>query len=834
MESIWKLLGHDVVIRRVVDELMTKPSARLMVDGPPGCGKSWLAKSIGAEWEHSEGFAFVAEGDRAMSDRDFFPLGSTPMPLRRTWNFVQDAMMVLSRMSDAALGSGRTISTIADRLFDGKHNKSLERALFLKPVEADYLQSLERECAGQPILLIADNIHWWDIESLHFLKLLLNGTLAQKISLRFLADLRVLAVRTDPTFQAPTHTEYLNSEIYPHFSKPHRLANPTVEKVPEVMTALGCKRQLNQGELAAVANACGGNLALLSRAAQALSDEQNPIELDSEEARDMLDLLIRERVLIATQSNTRVIETLKCASILGIHFLKQDLACLQRKQVHQIQGDLSLAESLGLMELNHDQARFTHETFKTYFYEDLEPTASGVYARLSECLRVSNPGNHKLRATAHAKSGDINKAAGHYICYLISLLRDGRYPEGASEPPVDNLIDLAGFGEVSHLLIEGWKAVLSERPFEAIALFRSFGPTLGFPKILHAELDFLRATSLLASRSDKDRETATKILERWGGFEIDEPELGMRLQVLLIYAYTLEDDKDRARELIERIELLLAEKETIDESVRDSFYTIYRLSDGIYPEEIASHQIKKAVEYFGPKGGKFPRRAIEYFRSLNNYGAVSSYSGRLSDAREALETALRVAEDNPEVLIRDGNFPRSNLIFARFLEEDISAKEALDEQEQAIGSRTWGMTSIFLENNAVAYALLAGENDKAIAICRRMRTRIDSGGEDTEVFLQYLAKQTECLVRYHTDGDPTIKGRWQSLTPLVSKIPYVSRPLYLKRHELLLDAFDSVSPGDATEWDRFPQRSLPRYAGPSWTVFGRGFLLTDVQFWRFS
>ena len=79
------------------------------------------------------------------------------------------------------------------------------RAPVLDDAEHRALYDLERLSHKRPLLLIADNLHWWDGRSLEFLECLLSPRI--RSAFPFLGAMRVLAVQTPEPFQRIANPE---------------------------------------------------------------------------------------------------------------------------------------------------------------------------------------------------------------------------------------------------------------------------------------------------------------------------------------------------------------------------------------------------------------------------------------------------------------------------------------------------------------------------------------------------------------------------------------------------------------------------------------------------
>ena len=72
MVDLWRALGHDVIASKV-EAVLSAGNDIVVLEGPPGVGKSSIARGIGAMWEEGGGTAVIAEGDLHNSDKSLYP-----------------------------------------------------------------------------------------------------------------------------------------------------------------------------------------------------------------------------------------------------------------------------------------------------------------------------------------------------------------------------------------------------------------------------------------------------------------------------------------------------------------------------------------------------------------------------------------------------------------------------------------------------------------------------------------------------------------------------------------------------------------------------------------
>lgn len=197
MEDLWGILGYDDVASDIVEVLGTDGVG--LIQGPPGVGKSWLAKDIGTLWDSGGGATLLAEGDLQRSDVPFHPFGFAMAPLPSSWKNVRPAIAGVARAGETLVGTAGLITSTIEAVAKLRENRRRERRRFLGDAEQKILCDLEKAGKKRPLLLIADNLHWWDSKSLAFL-----GSLRSESMIRafpFLASLRILGVEASQPHQ---------------------------------------------------------------------------------------------------------------------------------------------------------------------------------------------------------------------------------------------------------------------------------------------------------------------------------------------------------------------------------------------------------------------------------------------------------------------------------------------------------------------------------------------------------------------------------------------------------------------------------------------------------
>jgi hypothetical protein len=136
-------------------------------------------------------------------------------------------------------------------------------------------------------------------------------------------------------------------------------------------------------------------------------------------------------------------------------------------------------------------------------------------------------------------------------------------------------------------------------------------------------------------------------------------------------------------------------------------------------------------------------------------------------------------------------------------------------------------------NNFMVVLALAGHCDEALHIGYKVEREIRDLRKD-DAYYRYFV-QTNMAGLFHLSGRRSEGEQlWHELETRVPTIPQEDRPYLVERQQLQLDAFAEVATGDAAGWHDYLQRKHPVMLGDGWRFFGRGFLLSDIQFWSES
>lgn len=837
MQELWTLLGHDRIAEQLLEYFRTDPSHRLaLVEGTPGAGKSTFARGVAAAWREGGGTVALLEGDDLNERRELYPFQRGLSALDQGWSAMTNVASIVPKILDAAAGTGGLASLAVEGATRLKSAARGSRLLFIGKEQQRILADLERISANKTLLLVADNIHWWDVTSLLLLLDMLSSEAA--VAYPFLGRMRVVAVRTNENDQPAIHADCLNQVL--RRLKPQKWQLPTISKedFPTVLRALsGTHSDEEVGVVESLSDflflLSNGHLALAWKAAEHLLDAPDKASLLSElDEAAFLREIFEERLRAQGAFGDQGLKLLEMAAVIGLTFRNDELSCLADQKLDALLPVLGLGAKGGIIELRGEQGHFRHDYFRRYFRRRLADRSTALHAKLAECLRQFRPGDYLSRYRAHELGGSPRAGLPMLALHMSQNVRQGLAWD--RNLTMDERRDIEE-GELARFAT-GWKnawTLMSRYEFAACLDVLDRLPA-GIVRPLQAEADFLRASCLLATRKEDDRRAAHGLLLEWMDYWIEEPELGVRIALLYLYALTHVATADEIQKTERQIIRFLSARLDYDPSARDQIFRLQRCASSLCDPELAVHRVAEAVEHFAPAPGmSIARDPLEYYRALNNHVALLITVTRYDEAVAQHARLSELIDTYGEDFFPRFEYPANNGILAAYRAGRLDARSAFMTMFDLVHRLGSAPDPYYLKNSLAVYAMLAGEIDHAGAIFETLLKRLDEPGlEQLEPNMVYLIKSN--FAGYlNLTGQP-IEGLelWDSLAPLVDRIPYTAKAYFKRKQALMRGAFEAVPAGDAVGWDRFLIDMPTREVGACWDNFGRGFRMPEIEFWR--
>lgn len=822
MANLAALLGHDALAAEIGTALRADRRIKVL-QGPPGAGKTWIVKALGGAWEEAGGCALVATGDALQRDTPLYPLDFALAGLAPAWRSAGRELAQVTTAGEQLGGSGGVLTATIQAALKLRPSRIRARKLYLGQVEQTVLFDLGRLARGRPILLICDNLHWWDAQSIQLLGRLREDRMADAFS--HLSGLQVLGAQALDMYQTPSNPDALAALLRADETTYFDVRRPPRLGFDEVLIKFGALPDEASEVADALYGLTGGHLALAARCATFNGPLRQLVD-DAADDRQFVRGLLGERLHALGSAGQRCVGFLQVAATLGLSFRRHELVCASGEEASDAAQLLHTCRSEDLIELVDGHGAFTHEVFRQHFLTLAADNSAALHEAIGSCLRMLRPDEYEARCLHALGAEDDRKAAVLAALAAWQRVRHGLNPDGLPAYARSTL-------EASPLrgAIETMRLAMQTRNYGDQAGCAELLDTLPhLPKPLTAEADILKAGCLVESRNETNRLRAIELLDAWNGYEKEEPELGLRLLNEKLYALSLDVDQSAARSLELRIRDVLLARNEFDPAANEVMYVLDRCSGRLDAPEKSLRRVQRAVEFFSPPLDLPARRPIELYWALSNLVAKQITNVRYTEAVETSTRLERLIDDYADGTFPRLDFPRSNATLAGYRAGVFGVEIARMRQEDLVRSMDIADDPFYAENALAVYELLSGRPADALARFSSLHERLGRR-EHPVASLAYLIGANWCAARFVT-GDRYLACReWRMLTGVVDQIPYAIRPFLTLRHRLLEGVMATADHQfSAAEFDECLLKRPE--IGPQWDQLGRGFRLPEVEWWH--
>ena len=826
MPDLWDALGYDDVALTVAKALAASDDV-VVLQGPPGVGKSSLAKAVGVMWESGGGATVAAQGDFLHGDAALHPFRWAMSGTSTGWKDLLPSLGGMTRVGETFIGTAGLITATVALLAKAVQVTRRGKTIPLANDEQDILHDLERLSRTRPVLFIADNLHWWDRQSLAFLTRLRDPRM--RSAFPFLSEMRVLAVQTPPPYQQienPDAHEAFLSAGPAHTIPLHRVRR---EAFHDVLEALGAGSISSTEIVETVYTLSGGHLALAAQCAARIAEGNADVLLTAADSDAFIRNLLVERVRSLGDRGKQAVTMLQVAAVLGLTFQRDDLTCALDDDSSDTGELLRYCRDERVVELSDNVGRFVHDLYRQHFLRVGVLDQVTIHERLADCLRILRAGEYELRCLNSLRAERQQEAAALGVQAALQKQREGQ--DWRELPPaIIEAIDRGGLTPVVQTFQRALGELNQSRFGDCFTTLATLRHGLGKP--LRGEADYLRAMCLMMTRSKRDRQEGMSILESWTDYAGEESELGVRLMQQLLFGLALETDKTPGRTLEARIKHVLEDKVSFDIASEDAMYTLDRCSESLYEPDVALIKISEASRHFAPAVGQsLTRRPMEYYRCLVNQAASLLTNAKYEQARDVYVALNRLVDGYARGTFPRLDWPRTNELLVEYRLGEVDIQSAVVRQRAIIDDYKVVGDPFYVENALAVYLALAGFYREAEGIYDRLDAEL-LARRAPEASMQYLLRANRCAVRYVAGDTASIASDWSALNETVRDIPYVKGRFLVRRHELLAAVINRQEVLPPREFDERLTINEPSEFGPLWDQLGRGFRMPEVHWWH--
>ena len=822
-----EVLGQDTVAAGLLGDLEADDCRLARLTGAAGSGKSYVAWRTAERWCEEGGGCLFATGDDQHAWKELFPLLSALVKAPGAWSgLVKTGARSAIQVGETVSGTPRIGSSVFD-LLTAAFRVETERALRpYSDLAREVILDLKRLARRRRLLIVADNAHWWDADSLRLIMDVLSEPLCQTIT--ELQSVSVLLVDTaeEQPVVAPAEFELLLSR---HVRRAHRLARPSRDQFSKVLEACGVSEPLPESILDELFGATNGHLQLADQIGR-----YEHLGQARELAATIASALASSRLASLGSLDSDVVDLLVRAAVLGLSCSEQDLHCIVERRRNELRRLVEQAEDVGFLKRSEgqEQVSFTHDVFRSALLREQSAShLESLYLKLSECLAILRPGDYEARAQALLRAGEAGPAREMVALAGVAQIRRGVSTATVLHRAEQFLSGDRNLARYLQLIADGYAAV-------AVGDFESVIPALrsqqtGETTAMGAERNYLAAICSIGLQTSAGREEGRRILNSWSAALKDEMELGLRFSILLQQAQVLSDMFEEARETELLIEQKLSERAQCDADARVMIHVQHRRAGGLMAPDFAEERIERAVSFFRAGTGEPRSDRRELFRSLTNLAAIRIRLDRNERAYEHALEAERLAVEYLDVEHRL-DVLASNLTLAGHRSGAIDLEGAIERQNLVVHSPE-GSESNFLQRcNLTAYLLLAARDEEAAAELVVLESELDEQGLDESYLVYYQGALSVAAAAVAGEVERALL-RHRAMDEFVASLNWPSASYIRRRQRLLgevLPTLDGRRP--RAELDRLLLDGMPMQVGQAWAYYGRLIPAVELSFWADS
>ncbi len=784
--------------------------------GPHGAGITWVLNQCAEKWEAQGGAALQAKGEAFASERRLFPWLTMALPGTKRLARLEVLKGSLAQSSRAVPIVGSVTSYLVEEVLNHRKRRLAREALLLTEQEQDLLFVIQTTAHKKQLLLTIDQLEVWDEASWSLLALILSGRLDE-----LYPALRDTVILVGAATDLPSRLRTI-------------LAPSTIAELPirllesdEISTALAAFGfpALNDRYQKMLYELTNGRLDLLYDVSQQFREVDLPSLAGTWS--DFYASLVKRRILGLHEHVQDLEDTLTAAAVIGQAFSLSDIACLTGSAIESVSATLRLASKEHFVSSVGDLARFESAEMHRYFHRAGEEEHSRYHAKFAECLRIMRPGDYGHRTHHLLLAGNVEDAQACYALAALAARREYRSPTHPGDLEVTS-----GWSEIRRYLekmITAFDAYDDQRIADGLAILE--GVEAFLPEVLIAERDYLVALFFLSLPSVSSYDRARVLLEQWKKLAGQEGELWARMAQSLIVAQAQTGHLDEARQLEAHLTANYWERRQIDPWALHALNVLRRRSECLHSLPTATQRLESALAYFGPATGEtVPRHPIQYYYTLTNLIGNQLAGGRFEEALTGalgLEDLIRrytsLPWPGPEIAA-------NNSVLARYLAGNLDVATAATLLLQVTRDSNEAGDRILLQNNCAVLLIRTGRIPEARDILEAAHAIVISSEEPDGYHEYFVSNNLAALLALGGDVGRALNLVEQCARAAERFYPAIHATM-MRRQQLLGEAIKEAPKLSQEEFDNFLLQKYGTQIGPQWAFYGRGFLLTDIQFW---
>ncbi len=817
MDSVADLTGQTEILSEIFSRLSSNKRLLMRLTGPSGAGKSWLAHALAKKWQENIGSSLFSLGDKIQSHRSFYALHLAVVSesARQQLNAAKNTIIE----STAALPlAGKIIRELLHYISKSPDRRRMSMAPFLSETERGLLAKLCSLAKNQRLLLICDDIQWWDKASLELLSMMLEKVV--HAAFPQLANMVVLVVDTEDC--PVSEPIIMNDLLKKHCKATYRLGFCSEEYFEKILRDFGLQFGSGSSLPKDLYRICGGHLEFARQLGKNAIEGTQLLDEESIDKTFLLKELIEQRLHGLRLPADSTISILRSASIIGQTFSENELSCLTELSISNIREILRPAQTMRLVIESGNERRFSHELIHDFFFTKNQAGHVEQNMKFAECLRLLSPGEYRRRAYHLGQAKDHKRVSEALALDFLSEQRSGRKVDISAT----TLGLVPGIKIFLEKMNQAWCSFNTGRYRKALIFLDSVEDL--YTDSLLAERDILKARSHIKLLTLFNRRNAVEILSIWAEVDLQEFEVWGRVMIYYIVACFFLGDTTRAARAERLLMKRLKARFGFDPSSNDLLNRIRLKANMLHTSEVARERILQAIDYFASTEGNPTYDPVHAYIGHTNLSANRIVAGDFESAYSAALQGKKVVSNHRTFVFPRMDILVNNLIISGYFARKITRGDVISHfLGLAKKSDLTNDRSLIVSNAAWAMAV-GGEYQRALKILLPVEKQLKLKS-DFDGFYHYYVENNIAGCRFMLGDRDQALVHWKLAGTFLGELIGPNEMYYRRRHEIITGIFHEAN--QALDWSSYAATKQSHLVGPGWIYFRGGFLPSELEFW---
>ncbi|WP_349966927.1 ATP-binding protein [Roseburia faecis] len=790
----------------------------ILIKGKSGSGKSFTLKQLESELSKDQYQIIIFDGDYQYDDREYYPF-------KKALFLGEDSAKELiaggfAEASKEIPVAGNIISYIIKSFIE---KQSTPHNLLLNSDEQNILAKLRQILKKPHIVLIFDNIHWWDRRSLQLLKLLLtNKEILNPDKLN-----NFTTVFSMTTNQSALHADLLK-DIIDEVNYEEMLF-PVVGLIEFKNTLFNTTLQnFSDTQINLLFNLVNGHLQVLFEVINEINNHNFDFNATYESNKQYLSTVLEKRLKEYGADSTQILKTLEYAAIIGITFSVYELRNITKSTENEIKKIIAETSKLTITEQTEefDYIKFAHDIIREIFKTKVEQDHTEYYYSLALCIKEIKPDQYLRRARYCIKCLDTEDAV---ILYMLEAVKQIRLYGKVLNTIFEEMSPLMNSLQKEYLkLMQEAYCLYSKKEYKQASSKLSLILDI-FPAELLAERDILKIrcfSKTMASNEIQDIITKSNNIRKNNTFN-GEKDIWERYSQVVMIAFAHLGEITLAREVEDDTLRSLSERLNYDDTAKKRLNIIKRVANSIHNIDVSAVFVKDAFDYFG--NSLLDIR--QYYICLGNYTTILINQGDFEEAYNIAVQGFEIEKSNADIEFPRIQLIRNNYILAGYLSGYLDEDDCIHLYEEMLSEMPIISERLFYNSNLSIFWALKDNPQKAFDILHN-EALLHYDTEEKEGLYQYRVV-TNTAIYQHLLGQSDVAVRQlNGIRDLTKRL--INGSYFSKRNELLIQLMESGTVTTGKEWLKKLFSIQPTYQDLAWQYFGLGYAFMAVCNWDMS